>query len=433
MDRRDFLKIASCAGLSVAAPTAFAGRGLSTGGRPQQDEYNGNLYMLFHAGGGWDPTHLCDPKPASGPNDPDPMNHFYEVAQFGNISCPAEFPEEDYNGAGGLIPQFFEAWYDRLLVVNGIDMQTNSHDAGTRHMWSARLNEGYPSIGAFLAGAFDPSLPLSYLVFGGYSVTAGLVARTRAGNLNALARLAYPDRINPDDAESNYFTEPAAELIDEALWHRDQALMAGQGLPRIRQSINTLFTARSGSNELKLLQEYLPEELSGNALERQAQLAIAAYKAGICISANLSTGGFDTHGNHDAGQIPRLETMLNGMDFAMREAERQGVADKVVLAAGSDFGRTPGYNNGNGKDHWSITSMMFMGAGIQGNRVIGETTDRHRAYGVNPDLSVDYSDDARRIEPKDVHWSLRNMAGLADGELASMFPLSVGDPIDIFA
>ena len=433
MERRDFLKIASCAGLSVASPAVFAGRGLSTSRAPQQDSYGGNLFLLYHAGGGWDPTHLCDPKPANSPNDPDPMNHFYEVAKFGNISCPAEFPEETYNGTGASIPQFFENWYDRLLVVNAIDVQTNSHDAGTRHTWSARLNEGYPSIGAFLAGAFDPSLPLSYLVFGGYSVTSGLVARTRAGNLGALSRLAYPERINPDNPESVYHNEPAAELIDEALWHRDQALAAGQGLPRIRHSINTLFTARSGSNELKLLQEYLPEELSNNNLERQAQVAIAAYKAGICIAANLTTGGFDTHGNHDVGQTPRLEQLVNGMDFAMREAERQGVADKVVLAAGSDFGRTPGYNAGNGKDHWSITSMMFMGAGIKGNQVIGETTDRHRAYGVRPDLSVDYSDGARRIEPKDIHWSLRNLAGIADGELAAMFPLGVSDPIDIFA
>jgi uncharacterized protein (DUF1501 family) len=122
--------------------------------------------------------------------------------------------------------------------------------------------------------------------------------------------------------------------------------------------------------------------------------------------------------------------MLLGMDFAWREAERQGVLDKVVIGAGSDFGRTPGYNDGNGKDHWSITSMMFMGAGIPGNKVIGATDDGHRAFGIREDLSVDQAEGARRIEPKDIHHSLRRLAGVHDNELAEAFPLD--GPIDLF-
>lgn len=433
MDRRDFMKLASCAGLSVVTPSVFAGRDLSGNQRVNKDPYAGKLFLMYNAGGGWDPTHMCDPKPKASENDPDPMTNILEVETSGNISYPAAFPEEQYMLAGAGITEFFRTYYDRLTVVNGIDMQTNGHDSGSRHTWSGRLNEGYPSLGAYLAASFDPSLPLSYLVFGGFSLTQGLVPRTRAGNIGALSRLAYPSRINPDDELSGYHSDVAAELIDEALWYRDQALMDGQGLPRIRHSINTLFTARSGSNELKLLQQYLPDELSPNNLERQAQVAIAAYKAGICISANLNIGGFDTHGNHDATQIPRLEELLGGIDFAMQEAERQGVIDQVVIAAGSDFGRTPGYNDGMGKDHWSVTSMLFMGAGIPGNRVIGGTDEKHRPYGVNSDLSVDTAEGARRIEPKDIHWSMRNLSGTLDTELAAMFPLNVEDPINIFA
>jgi hypothetical protein len=270
--------------------------------------------------------------------------------------------------------------------------------------------------------------------FGGYAETAGIAPRVRAaGNaINVLGRLAYPQRIDPNTEESGFHHANVQAMIDQAQAGRDKALIDAQGLPKIRSAISTLFTARSGSNELKRLQEYLPEMLE-QGLRGQAQLAIAAYRAGICISANLDTGGFDTHGDHDNQQIPRLLDIIDGVDYLMDEAERQGVADKVIVAVGSDFGRTPYYNGGNGKDHWSTTSMMFLGAGIPGNRVIGSTDPEHNAIGVTASLEADTSDGARKIHPADIHYALRRVANLHDGELAAMFPLDLkGDPLPLF-
>jgi uncharacterized protein (DUF1501 family) len=45
------------------------------------------------------------------------------------------------------------------------------------------------------------------------------------------------------------------------------------------------------------------------------------------------------------------------------------------VIAQSEMGRTPTYNSGNGKDHWPIGSIMFLGCGIRGNRVIGATDE----------------------------------------------------------
>ena len=59
----------------------------------------------------------------------------------------------------------------------------------------------------------------------------------------------------------------------------------------------------------------------------------------------------------------------------MRRAEELKIRDKLVVVVQSEMGRTPNYNKGNGKDHWSIGSIMFMGPGIRGNRVIGATDD----------------------------------------------------------
>ncbi len=431
LDRRDFLKLASCVGLSVVAPHAWGGKDLSYGRQGiAVDAYTGTFFLLFHASGGWDPTHLCDPKPANGPNDPNPVTNILEVATSGSISYPAEFPADVYdpNGQGnGLgITAFFEKYANRLTCINGLDMQTNGHDSGTQAMWTGRLTEGAPSLGAYLAGTFNSALPMAFLAFGGFTETAGVAPRTRAGNLPLIKNLAFPTRANPDDEFSTYHSSRALELIEEAQWHRDQAIISGQGLPKIRASASTLFASRSGSNELQRLVQYLPEDVPGG-IEGQVTVALAAYRAGISIAANLSVGGFDTHGNHDQSQIPRLEELLGGIDYAMTEAERQGIADRIVIIVGSDFGRTPGYNDGNGKDHWPITSMLFMGQGIQGNRVVGATNEKHGAYGVTPDLQIDTSPEpALKIHPGHVHAAIRDKYALGEeNPLAALAPLDI--------
>jgi hypothetical protein len=444
MERRDFLKLASFTGLSVVAPTAFGGRDLQSGPRTSFAPYEGILVANFNAGGGWDPTSLCDPKGANSDTDPNPMNGSYladEIEQIGNIRyAPLPYASLFNDTAMQLgltysMKTFFEKYYQRLCVINGIDVETNGHDTGSRATWSGRLSEGFPTFAAFAAGAFGKEQPMAFMSFGGYAETAGIAPRVRAaGNaINVLGRLAYPQRIDPNTEESGFHHANVQAIIDQAQAGRDQGLASKQGLPKIRAAINAMFTARSGSNELKRLQEYLPEQLE-QGLRGQAQLVIAAYRAGICISANLDIGGFDTHGDHDASHIPRLLEMLDGVDFFMEEAERQGVADKVLVTMGSDFGRTPFYNNGMGKDHWSITSMMFMGAGIPGNRVIGATDAQHSAYGITAGAQVDMNQSARHIHPADVHQSLRKVLGLDTSELAAMFPLELkGDPLPLFA
>lgn len=416
MDRRNFLKLASTVGLSVVSPVVYGERGLKEPPRTSYAPYEGKLFLFVSAGGGWDPTSFCDPKGAAYAEDPDRMNNYLtdEIMSAGNIR---------YAPVGGN-QAFFDKYYERLLVINGIDMLTNGHDQGQRHTFSGRLAEGYPSMAAFLAASFGVEQPLAFLSFGAYSETAGLVARTRSGNINVLQRLAYPSRMNPDDELSGFHSAAAEEMIARAQKDREVALLESQGLPRIRQAMSTLFTSRSGSNELRRLSEYLPETFSDNPIGSQGQLALAAFRAGVCVSANLEIGGFDTHGDHDNQHIPRLQTLFEGLDVIMTEAEAQGVADRVFIAVGSDFGRSPGYNDGNGKDHWGVSSMMFMGSGITGNRVVGSSTPRHELIGLNFEtLQPDESPTAKHIEPGNVCQSIRQLAGLSESELSAAFPI----------
>ena len=428
MDRRNFFKLMSLAGLSAVSPTVFAGRGpgafKNPGLPPMAETYGGPLWIFLNASGGWDPTSLCDPKGGNGPDDPEAMNRAFTYDQIdaaGNISYPNIGTMDNPTA----FADFFQKHYQRLRVINGLDMQTNGHDSGTRHCWSGRLAEGYPSLAALIAAVHGHELPMSYLSFGGFDDTQGQVARTRSGNTAALARIAYPDRLNPDDEESLFHSPVAGDLIKQAQSARKDRLLATEQLPRVQNAISMMFASRTGSNELKKLQQYLPELDSGpNPLRRQIQVAMAAFRAGITVSVNLNIGGFDTHGNHDASHIPRLLNILDGLDFLWQEAENQNIGDNFVALCGSDFGRTPGYNDTNGKDHWAITSLMMMGKGIGGNKVIGATNERHGAFNWDP-KTLKQSETGIHIEPRHVHANLRKLAGIDTHALMAQFPVII--------
>lgn len=427
MDRRKFISLAAFAGLGVVSPRVFGNpnRNPLTGKKvePLFATYTGPFHVLINAGGGWDPTSLCDPKGYAFPEDPEAMNRSFATADIltaGNIKFAplGSMDQPDY------FKTFFEKHYQKIMVLNGVDTATNGHDSGARHCFCGRLAEGYPSFGALAAASASRELPMAYLSFGGYDETMGIVARTRSGNTNALARIAYPDRRDPNDENSTFHSAKAAEFIKAAQDDRRAHLESVEQLPRTRDAISLLYAARTGTNELKKLQEYLPAMLSNNGNERQVQVAIAAYKAGISAAVNLNIGGFDTHGNHDASHIPRLVSLLQMIDFLWQEAEAQGVAGSLRVLVASDFGRTPGYNDGNGKDHWSITSMMLMGQGIPGNTVIGSTDERHNPIPVNVS-SLATDPNGIRIEPRHVHKSLRRLSGIDDNEYGNRFPLTI--------
>jgi len=433
MDRRDFLKLSALTGMAVVAPLPF----VKGAARAADDIGPGKapFFIAVHAGGGWDPTSLCDPKGRKNEEELDPMNSymFDDIMTSGNISYPTAYrtPGGDFIAETGN-QAFFEKFYNQLLVINGVDTATNGHGSGTRHIWSGNLaDDGRPAFAALVAAVHGDGMPMAFITNGGYDMTGGLVAKARVGNgLNNLLKLADTNVIAPGQ-EATYHSMGTWEKIQAHREQRLSQLTDTARLPLVQEAMSHLYVTRSSSTALDKLKDALPElQQSNNPLVRQAQLAIAAYKAGIAQSANLTVGGFDTHGDHDNRQFNALRRYTEGVAFLMEEAERQGVADDIIVAMGSDFGRTPGYNMNMGKDHWSITSMMFMGKGIPGNKVIGETTHGHVAKTLNPD-TLELDENGTRIRPAHIHNALRKLVGVHGHEFEQLFPLDA-EPMDLF-
>jgi hypothetical protein len=416
MDRRDFVKLCSLAGLGVVGLGTPELVGTARAGAPK-------FWVFVNAGGGWDPTVLCDPKGKVLNSENFEVNKSYAPGDIGTAGNIKYAPIG--NGAN---KKFFDRFSKILTVINGIDCETNGHDSGQRNTFSGRLAENTPALPALLAYVLAKQLPMSFITNGGYDFADGIMAPTRVGNVGALTGLIFPNRLNPQDEKSEqYFTDAAVDAIHQA---RDQRLMDLQGrqhLPRAQNAMSLLYTSRVGTGNLKKLQQYLPMDFNNMSdLARQGAIALAAYKAGLCNTVELSIGGFDTHGNHDQQHEARMAELVNGIGEMYDRAEALGVAGDMFVMVGSDFGRTPKYNANNGKDHWSVGSVMIMSTAIPGNRVIGATDDLFAYKKVDlATLKVGGSD---VIKNGHIHKWIRKFAGIENDPVVRRYPiLTEGD------
>jgi hypothetical protein len=188
-----------------------------------------------------------------------------------------------------------------------------------------------------------------------------------------------------------------------------------------------LFAAQWNSQSLSRVNPHIPNEIPKDPLSQQAEIALASFKAGVCVSANLTIGQFDSHQKNDEDQMKLLPRLLASIDYLLRRAAELQIRDKLVLVIQSEMGRTPTYNTGDGKDHWSIGSFMCLGPGVRGNRVVGTTDEGQFAIPINPQSLQSDAASGIRVRPEHIHTSLRELAGISEHPASKQFPLKVPD------
>jgi uncharacterized protein (DUF1501 family) len=417
--RRDFLKSCALAGLGLAVPLRWPAAVAHA--RSKDEPYAGPYYVTFNAAGGWDTTYLMDPKGVEG------INRLY---QEGDILTRGVFkfaPTAGHVQAGMSNEDFFAAFGDDLLVVNGLDYSVNNHSPGARYMATGKLDSlAYPTFAALVAACQGPDCPLAYLTFGNYSATGNLVAMSRVPYLPSLKKLANADAIDGNE-RSPYFERFAIDRIERALQEQAEAQAAVPRLPRQERAQSMLYAAQANSKALERVTPHIPATIPKERLAQQAEIALASFKAGVCVSANLTIGQFDSHANNDVDQMKLIPEFLAGIAYLIRRSEELGIRDQLVVIIQSEMGRTPTYNKGNGKDHWSVGSVMFLGRGIKGNRVLGQTDAKLFQVPVDPKSLACDPQAGIRLRPEHIHTALRELAGIADHELSRKFPLGVAE------
>lgn len=421
-NRRQFLNSLLIAGAAMAHPRLVLAN--------EPAPFSGKFVLTLQARGGWDVTCFCDPKE----NQPG----LAPITQWST--------SERTQTAGGIVyapfaknREFFERHHRALLVINGVDAQTNAHSIGETANWSGRLADGYPSLTALYAAANAPQLPMAYLSFGAWSKAAALLRPTMLGHSVTQMRGFM---LGGRDDQGQALVDPTVwSLIRKMHVDDTQSMLADDTLlPASNRSMDAYLQALKSSEALSRFAESLPSNTEfqalsrGNQLINQVHFALLAFKAGVSVSADLVDGGYDTHANNDAQQATLLGKLTDAIDYLWRSAEQLGIAERILLVVGSDFSRTPHYNSGNGKDHWPVGSYLVMEKGAPfTNRMIGKTDERQNALSL--DLST-LNPAARgniKLNPAHVQKALRRYLNLDTASVTRAFPLINTEQVDFFS
>ncbi|RLS27067.1 MAG: DUF1501 domain-containing protein, partial [Planctomycetota bacterium] len=404
-------------GIGIACPGGLSS-GLQAAAK-DDSPYEGPYYIVINASGGWDTTYLMDPKGIGG------INRLYKEGDILTKGAHKFAPTEKHKNGGMGNEEFYAEFANELLVFNGLDYSVNNHSPGARYMATGKLDSmAYPTFAALVAACKGPTCPLSFLTFGNYSATGNIVAMSRVPYLPSLQRIANADAIE-GNPKSPYHEDFALARIEQALREQRESRAAMPLLPRQERAESMLYAAQVNAKSMQRITPHIPKNIPKERIAQQAEIALASFKAGVCVSANLSIGQFDSHANNDTDQMKLLPEFLAGIAYILRRAGELKIREKLVVVVQSEMGRTPDYNKGNGKDHWSIGSIMFIGPGIKGNRVLGATDEKQFAVPMNPKTLVLDKEKGSRVRPEHIHEALRQFAGIANHPHAKKFPLGL--------
>ncbi len=454
MQRRSFLALTGLAGLSIFLPW-----GRSSEASADPSSWGGPFVLHMHASGGWDPTMLCDAKLTAPGSTPSYENRLVTaVGDVNGIPVPTATKEGKYllrvNGSPVEDPtHFFQTAGKDMLVLNGVDTQTNNHDTGVQGLACGHNDIELPALAALFAGmvAKQRDIPMAFLAGGQYNRTGDVVGLSRFPG-DKIQLLANPFKASAGE-EKGLVSDVGARKILEMRAARMAQLEAQASLPRNKRTLKALSDATRGGEAINLLKQVAsapPPSIDGfreglapdtrdylstkiGAVERFIDLGapletiLRCFQAGVSASATFAQGGFDTHSQHDVNQGNAMANFLARVRYVKLRAQQMGIADKLFLLVTSDFGRTPRYNTGDGKDHWNVTSVLVSGPGIQGGRAIGKTDDGHKALRVaknNVSQIVPDSDgNGMRIHASHVHRELRRILGLDKADFIGQFQL----------
>lgn len=411
MKRRDFLKAMASVGLAGALP------GMMLRNAVAAEPFGGLALITLFAGGGWDHSSFCDPRENS------QINHWAETQTAGTAGSLRYAPFAEN-------AEFFEKYYDRTLVINGIDLQSNGHTGAQLNQHTGGLS-GFPMLNAIYGASNGAGLPMSWLYSSGENQHLGIQPFTRLPSDAEMRQLAEPNR---RDVDRQFLRTGDLDILERYRLERLQAqAQRTDNLPYAQRKLAELQSARTSRDLMGELEAYLPDTIDTLDLkgEDRGRISVVhrflvAVQAGVCVTASVrSRRGFDTHSNHDALHTNAMIDLVRTLDYLWAKAEELGISDRLLVHVTSDVGRTPWYNGANGKDHWSSgSSMIMMKNQSWTNRVVGMSGPAHEKVDIDP-FTLQESSTGERLMTAHVHRALRRILGIDAHPLAQQYAFGV--------
>jgi hypothetical protein len=320
---------------------------------------------------------------------------------------------------------------DDLAVVRSLWTTDNDHAAQLQFHTGRHVFEGFhPTIGAWVhyaLGALCDNLPRFVVLGAPPGDCCGGVATHGASYLGP-EHAGVPLTVDPNNPLP--FGTPGATVTREG--RRGQLDLLGDlnALAGVDYPADPALRARVKSYELAArMQLAVPEVMNLGAETEQTRrlygLDIPAARAfgSQCLAARRLVergvrfvqlyhgggggGGWDAHGklkqNHGSN-CAAVDAPIAGL---LKDLKRRGLLDETLVVWATEFGRTPGAENADGRDHHPYGfSVWLAGGGVKGGVVHGATDeigfhaaeDRHYVTDVHATVLHQLGLDPRKLE-----------------------------------
>jgi hypothetical protein len=418
------------------------------------DVTSDEFFIFVHAAGAWDVTVGLDPRntrrglvePGStntidiGPlplwkslSTPlDGMNsasgYSFELVRPADKNSPLVFGP----GIGDLL-----RLSSRLTVINGIAMNTVSHQDGTTFSATGRHLAGTKavasSIDTMMADSFGGGqlLPVVSINFPSSYVGSSLDRRVVPLAISGIGTLAASLR-----RSTSYETAAERDAVTALLSQEAQDLAGMSADPDVMRGLALQYESVRRMNRENLLDVFTDTTLRAKYPNFQygsmptavnAAFAVEALRRNIVRCVSFAYGGFDTHFSNYRQQPQTQQNLFNMLatlvDYLDQTPHPTRTADKLAdhthIMVVSDFCRTPMINVAGGRDHYPNNSSLIISPRFRGNFVYGQSDPDQ----LLPLPSGMFSDGMRPITPPDI---LRTMVAafgadpskyLRDGEV----------------
>ncbi len=315
---------------------------------------------------------------------------------------------------------------DRLAIVRSMWTTDSNHGAQTQFHSGRHRNDGeFPTLGAWVhygLGSLNEDLP-QFISFGTREYW-----NRRDGHYLGPAHDAVPLRIDPDRpldfgaperAVSARARETGVGLIEElnqlraSSSPRDDMLavrVASYELAfRMQRSVPEAIDIRRESDETKSLygldlphcREFGMQMLAARRLVERGVRFIQVQHGGG------GAGAWDAHGGLKANHEANARAVDRPIGALLEDLRRRGLLDETLVIFATEFGRTPGTQGSDGRDHHIFGFSVWMaGGGIKGGVVHGATdeigfhavADRHYVTDIHATILKQLGLDSRRLE-----------------------------------
>jgi uncharacterized protein (DUF1501 family) len=127
----------------------------------------------------------------------------------------------------------------------------------------------------------------------------------------------------------------------------------------------------------------------------------------IFHGSNGGAGAWDAHGNLKSSHAEQCAQVDQPIAALIQDLKQRGMLDETIVVVGTEFGRTPGTQNADGRDHHPFAfSVVMAGGGLKGGIVHGATDplgfhaveNRHYVTDVHATVLELLGLDAKRLE-----------------------------------